>query len=364
MISGFDLGLTQESPALPPDFQPATLSVEDLLATSDPSNKAIVHSTKSSGSELIDAELYAKTQEEVAKGWLEGPVKTFAEPGRVSRRFAVVQSDKVRPVDNYSESQINDAVTVTNRCTVDGVDSIAATSVSFLRSLQAKGLGKDGILGMTFDLKSAYRQLAVSDNSLKWARLAIFNPHNKTTELYQQFSLPFGAKASVIAFIRCARMIQWLALRLGIINTSYFDDFVVLSRPVTSSNTEKSFACLLDLLGWKFDQSGEKADTMSSTLKALGVQFDLSHSQDGYILVCNTQKRKLELADRIEEILQEGAMSAQVAASLKGRLGFAEGQLFGRSTRKLVNELGQHAIKSPTGGKLSDSTKFAIILCF
>ena len=30
------------------------------------------------------------------------------------------------------------------------------------------------LLGRSFDLKSAYRQLALSDDSLKWARLAVF----------------------------------------------------------------------------------------------------------------------------------------------------------------------------------------------
>ena len=361
MINGFELvGVMNESAALPPDFQPAVLTVDDLLTTSEPSNKAIIHSTKSSGSELIDSELFAKTREEVEKGWLEGPVSGFDVRGRVSRRFAVVQSDKVRPVDNYSESQVNDAVTITNRCTVDGVDSIAATVVAFVRDLHLKGKKREGVLGMTFDLKSAYRQLAVADGSLRWARLAVYNPHEQSTELYQQYSLPFGARASVIAFIRCARMIQWLALRLGIVSTSYFDDFVVLSRHDTASNTERSFACLLDLLGWKYDQSGDKADTMSTTVKALGVLFDLAPSIDGCILVCNTEKRKKELAAKIEDVLREGSLSAPAAASLKGRLGFAEGQLFGRATRKLLNELGHHAIRTPPNGKLSEATKFAL----
>lgn len=50
------------------------------------------------------------------------------------------------------------------------------------------------------------------------------------------------------------------------------------------------------------------------------------------------------------------ALSAPAAAPLKGRLGFAEGQLFGRSTRKLLNELSQRAIRKPPEGKLSEAT--------
>ena len=223
--AGFDLvGTCGESGALPPDFQPATISQEELLASSERGNKAIIHSTKSSGSELINAELWAKTKEEVDKGWLSGPHEKFATSGRVSRRFAVVQSQKVWIVDNYSESQVNDAVTITNRCTVDGVDTIAAAGAMYVQGMRTRG-DTDMLLGRSFDLKSAYRQL--SDDSLKWARLAVYDPHESTTKVFQQYSLPFGAKASVIAFIRCARMIQFLAHRLMIVATCYFDDYAV-----------------------------------------------------------------------------------------------------------------------------------------
>ena len=357
---GFDLvGISGESEALPPDFQPASISQEELLASSERSNKAVIHSTKGSGSDLIDSELWAKTMEEVGKGWLTGPHTSFQTQGRVSRRFAGVQSQKVRPVDNYSESQVNDAVTIANRCTVDGVDTIAACGAVYLQGL-LKRSPFDRLLGRSFDLKSAYRQLAVSDSSLKWARLAVYDPEAKCSRVFQQYSLPFGAKASVIAFIRCARMIQFLAHRLLIVTTCYFDDYVVFSKESLSKNTELTFATLLDILGWKFDKSGDKADTMSTTISALGVEFCLEEAKAGIISVQNTAKRKKELASQISEALAAGKLSASAAASLKGRLGFAEGQLFGRSTRKLVNELGRHSLAPPRNGILADATSFAL----
>ena len=151
-------------------------------------------------------------------------------------------------MDNYSESQVNDAVTITNRCTVDGVDTIAACGAVYLQGL-LKRSPFDRLLGRSFDLKSAYRQLAVSDSSLKWARLAVYDPEAKCSRVFQQYSLPFGAKASVIAFIRCARMIQFLAHRSLIVTTCYFDDYVVFSKESLSKNTELTFATLLDILG-------------------------------------------------------------------------------------------------------------------
>lgn len=172
-------------------------------------------------------------------------------------------------MDNYSESQVNDAVTITNNCTVDGVDTIAASGAVYLQGL-LRLPSFDRLLGRSFVLKSAYRQLAVSDDSLKWARLAVFDPEAKCNKVFQQFSLPFGAKASVIAFIRCARMLQFLAHKLLVVATCYFDDYVIYSRESLSKNTETTFSTLLDILGWKFDRSGDKADTMSATISAWG----------------------------------------------------------------------------------------------
>lgn len=124
---------------LPQDFQPATLTSQDLELHSESSNKAIMFSTKSSGDEAVNLELWKKTQEEVEKGWLKRLHGLPQDGGRVSRRFAVVQSDKVRPIDNYSESQVNDAATIVSKCTVDGSDCIAGLVATYMRRAQDAG---------------------------------------------------------------------------------------------------------------------------------------------------------------------------------------------------------------------------------
>ena len=153
-------------------------------------------------------------------------------------------------------------------------------------------------------------------------------------------------------------MIQFLAHRLMIVATCYFDDYVVFSKGSLSKNTETAFSTLLDILGWKYDASGEKADTMSQVISALG-EFNLEKATDGIIEVRNTERRKRELDSQISDAISEGKLSSAASASLKGRLGFAEGQLFGRSTRKLVNELGKHSLATPRNGTLSFDTLFA-----
>eukprot|EP00434_Breviolum_minutum_P031926 symbB.v1.2.028233.t1/scaffold2972.1/size66174/2 len=303
MMDGFDLiGNCGGGSALVPDFQPATLTARDLEIHSEQNNKAIMHSTKSSGTPEVDSELWRKTLEEEEKGWLKRLKAIPHDGGRVSRRFAVVQSEKVRPIDNYSESQINDAATVINKCTVDGVDTIAK----------------------------------------------VCRPHSLDVAL--------TSKARTDSW----QMLQWLALKLDIIVTCYFDDYVCVSRASLASNTAKCFETLLDLLGWKYDKSGDKADEMSDTIAALGVVFDLNRTKEGFVVVSNTEKRKADVCSQIQEAAQKGCITQHAAASLKGRLGFAEGQLFGRGVKRLINELGKHALHPPRGNVLQESTLQAL----
>ena len=272
---------------------------------------------------------------------------------------SIVQSSKVRPIDNYSESQVNDAAIITNKCTVDGVDTIAAMASTFVKSLKESGSGST-IQGRAFDLKSAYRQLAVRDECLKWARIATYDPHSKETVCFQQYTMPFGARASVVAFLRCARMLQWISHRLHIVSSCYFDDFVLLTPVELAKSTEDTFQVLLDLLGWDFDKEGDEAGKMGSHVSALGVSVDLSHTAEGIVKVENTDRRKQELSERIAEVLRQGKLSKNDAASLRGRLGFAEGQLFGRVTRQLLNDLHVHSQRPPKGMVLSTDTRASL----
>ena len=359
IAAGFDLvGETERSEAMPDHLLPATISIDELLDTAPGANRGIYHSTKSCGDPQVDEQLWEKTAKELADGWLVGPlpISSVESEGRLSRRFPIVQGGKVRPIDNYSESQVNDAITVVNRATVDGTDVQAAMAASLIRELDKAGASKC-IKGMSFDLTSAYRQLAVSDKSLRFARVCVYNPKEGVAQCYQQHTLPFGARASVAAFIRCARMLQWLGHQLLLIVSCFFDDYVLLSPEVTSCNAELSFSTLLDLLGWPYDKTGDKSDTMTQVVRSLGVELVLRESPRRFITVKNTEKRVAELLQCIEQILCQDRVTKTVAVSLKGRLGFAQGQIFGRTMRRLINELTAVSLGQERGDPLSENVK-------
>ena len=129
--------------------------------------------------------------------------------------------------------------------------------------------------------------------------------------------------------------------------TCYFDDYV--SPPALVKSTDWTVNLFLDLLGWKFDRDGDKADVFSFVTAALGVLFSLEASRGGLARVCNTAKRCDELVGQIDAILAAGKLHRKDGLVLRGRLAFADAQVLGRAGAKPfspdVSEDLPHAIR-------------------
>ena len=83
----------------------------------------------------------------------------------------------------------------------------------------------------TYDLKSAYRQVPVREDDLKFGYFCIYNHETDEVELYRSRTLPFGATHSVFNFLRLARMIHHIACRGAyLLTTNFYDDFILASN--------------------------------------------------------------------------------------------------------------------------------------
>ena len=133
---------------------------EDLLHECRDANFATLQPTQSTGDKELDRELWNKSQEEVDKGWLAkvDDLQDAMNNGRISRRFPLRQGGKVRCIDNYSESQVNDSITITSKVTVDGPDTVAASAAETIKALQSVAK-RTKLRARALDLKNAYRQL-------------------------------------------------------------------------------------------------------------------------------------------------------------------------------------------------------------
>ena len=78
----------------------------------------------------LDEALFAHTLGEVEKGWLRGPPSADELAGLgpfvPSRRFGIVQGGKLRPIDDYSISRVNDTLAASESIDTSDVDHIAA----------------------------------------------------------------------------------------------------------------------------------------------------------------------------------------------------------------------------------------------
>ena len=101
-------------------------------------------------------------------------------------------------------------------------------------------------------------------------------------------------------------------------NTNFFDDYILISEEALCNSTSQAFESFLDLSGWRF---GER-----------------------YIRrVRNTEGRRQESVDEIGAILEDRRLGRAKALQLRGRLGFAENQLFGRLGRQSMHVLVEYA---------------------
>eukprot|EP00438_Fugacium_kawagutii_P027862 Skav203260 [mRNA] locus=scaffold2987:9349:10848:+ [translate_table: standard] len=361
--SGFDLvRKIPSSEVLPKKFSPAAMSVEDLKRNATQSRIALKKMTASTGDQATDQGLWDKTMAEVDKGWLVGPLDWDSLESHcvVSRRFAVVQGEKIRPIDDYSQSQVNSTIFAEETASVDNVDFICAMLCRLMHRLAHFGKNTS-ITTRSLDLSSAYRQLTISDESQQFAYISVYSPVTGRAELFRQVALPFGSKAAVNAFIRCARCIQWIAATgLSVPLSCYFDDFVIASTLKLANNTQATMSLLLDLLGWAFDKVGPKADSFSPSTAALGVVFDMQLSESGRITVSNTEKRTREVVDMIDGFLDSGVMSFKEAQVARGRLAFCDAFIFGRAGRSALQEISSHGYAKPFRKEIGHRLRIAL----
>ena len=335
-------------------LKPARIDVSELMEISEQVKQQIRHRTVSCGNRETDALLWSKTLEEVDKGHLEGPFEfeSVPEDCLISSRFPIMQGDKLRPIDNYSSSLINDTVTVSEKPVTHSIDEIALLITKLSRVARKKGLKE--LFGKTADLKSAYRQLAIADESLRFSYLAVYDPTEDKPKVFRQLAVPFGSTKAVYFFLRVARALWTILVKGALVpTTNYFDDFVLLALNGDRSSCSYAFNEVMKLLGWKLSE--DKTTEWNTSFEALGVLFEIDQTGSGVLRVKNTERRRKELTSSIAGFLDSGMMTQKEALQLRGRLQFAQAQFFGRLGRRCLNEITRHAYSGRL--KLSTSSK-------
>ncbi len=347
MLQGSKLtGLLPKSGVFPSMPARAMMSEKDLLKASVWVRPRVLGLTTGSGSSQLDCEVWEATLEEVANGWLEGPVEPeqldllFPNGWVPARRFAVTQADKMRLIDDYSLPQVNAAFSASERILLDDVDRIGGLAKFMMMAALQSGKPTK-LLGRTLDLRAAYRQLGVASESGWAAVVAVYCPGQARARLFRQLALPFGASASVWSFNRFSRAIHRLGISIMKLTWCvYFDDFPIIEPEASQKSAYHASLTLLAQLGWDVSSGESKSAPFADVMPALGVEFDLTNSALGICLVRNKASRVVQLRALAASTLESGLLLPREAASMRGRYQYAEGQTFGHAACAALFSLG------------------------
>ena len=318
-----------------------------------------IAATVSSGDSELDMKLWQATLEEVEEGFLTGPwnKEHLSRESVVSPRFGLQQKNKLRPIDNFSSSHVNSAAGVQERFMVDTVDEICAMVKAWM---QESGPSLK-LVGKTYDMRKAYRQLAVRKSHLDFAWISVWDPVSKRPALFKMETLPFGATASVSAFLRMSQAIKVVGITCGnLVWSAFYDDFVCICSEGTEEQTDRMVRLLFKSLGWSLSLGEDKDKPFANKFQALGVEFDLARVGEGLFTVGNTAARRDELTEKIDDILQADALEPMVAESLRSRLLFAEGQLYGRFAKLALHKIGAVGLQSKPARPIGCELKLAL----
>ena len=378
VLNGMPLvGPMPGSGVFPRKVRAAQITPQQLRSSSRWTRAAILGKVRSSNDASVDQAVWAETLLEIDKGWLTGPYNQdqvnllLGNDWIASRRFGIRQGDKIRTIDDYSESQANSSVSMFEKIELMGVDDfvavvkIAAESTkpdgSILLTLDSgeqlsglipAGTSVDDALrwtGKTVDLKAAYRQIPTRPSESWAAVIAVYDPANQCTQLCLQHALPFGAVGSVCGFNRAARAL-WAAASfwLRLAWTNFYDDYPTAELERNSTAADIAIRTFLLLLGWDMSTDAKKCKPFNQVFDVLGTVVDLSQVGRGSIIVRNKETRVQAISSQIDAIVKDNFLSSPVTAELRGKCQYAANQLFGRIAVGPLRVLGDHQFHSKT----------------
>ena len=248
--AGFPLvGWMKRSGVFAANVRPPALHVSALTTMAAAISARTVASVKASNDADLDQQVWDATLAEVEGGTLEGPFSVDSLPKNhiASPRFGIRQGSKVRPIDNLSVSSLNSTVGLPERLQVDTIDEIASM---IKRCMQVHGAACT-LVGRTYDLRKAYRQLGVSEEHFCFSWIAVWSPSDRCVRLFRMKGLPFGGTASVASFLRMSKALKETGIcGPHLVWSSFFDDFVCVTRPEDAPSTDMAVRFLFQVFGW------------------------------------------------------------------------------------------------------------------
>ena len=371
IIRGFDLvGIPDKSGIFPEEVNVPSMSVTQLDSEMGITKQVLWEKI---GKAPFDQGTWDATVEEVeTKGWLQGPFswdeleEMFKGDWVPTRRFGIQQAGKLRVIDDLSENGTNSAYSPQEKLDLRTLDHMSWMALTLSRCIwfdkavrfnlsdgsvlqgpvheawTSKDIGD--IVTKTVDLKSAYKQYAISPGDRKRAVIVVKSGEKGPPMGFVGSVLPFGASASVLAFNRISRLLWRILVEAGVMCSAYFDDYPLVDLSYTAASSALTARAVFRLLGVKCSE--DKEMDFSNRTSMLGVILDTSNCRKGECIISNKEERVLQLVESIDRTLEEGKIRSNDIPKLFGRLQFAEHQIAGRVGKLALADLRDLARRS------------------
>ena len=163
-------------------------------------------------------------------------------------------------------------------------------------------------------------------------------------KLYRATALMFGETAAVYAFLRISRALSAILSRLFlIVGVEFFDDFSQIESLSTAASGMQTIEDVFSLLGWVVSMSETKRLDFGKSFVSLGVMVNFYQSKKRAVVVENKPGRVEAIIKEFNKVLERRRLDFKGALSLKGKISFAEGQLFYRIAAPLCRLLSKWA---------------------
>ena len=366
------LGVASESPFFEPMDVPPKMTLSEYHNNKRTRSLDMIRRVEKmarAGSSELACHIHEKTMKEVSKGTMGKPM-TFEEVDAMFHGdFQVVPSfgleQGLDELGRPKYRRIDDHSACGNNLVAHRKQKVPMCMVDYIGAL-IKALGrrcpKSAPLISTEDMKSAYRQVPLSTDCVRYSVTAVYDPSISMARLYLMHGQPFGAGHAVPNFCRVAEwMAKLLQRRYKCVTDHFFDDFWTVEPKNTIESAMFVLRETFRFLG--FDLDPEKSQPPASVCAVLGVLFTTaSLEEQSFFKVQAKPTRVTNLNLMIEKTLQRNSLPPATAASIVGKFGFLCSTLFGKVGRCCTGPLRQRQYSQYHHSELTPAIRASLML--
>ena len=313
--------------------------------------------------------------EDVEKGFASPPVPRAAMDRKFGRglwrplvRFAITQaSGKVRGIDDAKRTKHNEHSVMSETIYTIGADWAPETCALVLQALHRHWpeLKEDPpdwaqLALATVDLPDAYRGCPVCPDQQGASVVAAWDPQEQMWYYMPLHGLAFGLSSAVVSFNRLPTLLAAAARRMHfVLLSAYFDDLPVLDVAAGGQSAMIATTSMLVMAG--APPGEDKVFPFSQYRTFLGVDVRVPEAMTAQRVHLAPLSRTVQtICSTSDQALKESRLSPGSAAKLRGQLGWASSNSFGRCGRLATFALKQRqfATISAMNASLRDALVF------